>query len=227
MSLLGLPDADGIARRFRRALLDSERSEVPYRHWNLVDVLPEELCLHIIGLPIAPLVIDDCKGVRDVDNSLRTFVTPSTQKAFEPFARLAQALQQPEVAALCAATCGFDAEGSFLRMEYIQDVDGAWLKPHHDVPEKLLSMVIYLCTGPDAADWGTDIYDNDRKWFARTSADFNTAAIFMPGENTWHGFEKRRIVGIRRLFEINYVHPSWRDKDQVCFPENPIRLSQE
>ncbi len=227
MSLLGLPDADAIARHFRRALLDSKCSEVPYRHWNLVDVLPEELCLHIIGLPIAPLVIDDCKGVRDVDNSLRTFVTRSMQRAFEPFARLAQALQRPEVAALCATTCGFDAEGSFLRMEYIQDIDGAWLKPHHDVPEKLLSMVIYLCTGPDAGDWGTDIYDNERKWFARTSAAFNTAAIFIPGENTWHGFEKRRLVGIRRLFEINYVHRNWRDKDQVCFPDNPIRLGRE
>jgi hypothetical protein len=224
MSLFGLPDADTIARQFRRALMDCTCSDLPYRHWNLVDVLPESLCLHIIGLPIAPLIIDDCKGVRDVDNSVRTFVTPPMQAAHEPLSRLADALQRPQVAALCADTCGFDAEGSFLRMEYIQDIDGAWLKPHHDVPEKLFSMVIYLCTGPDAADWGTDIYDSDLKWFARTSAAFNTAAIFIPGENTWHGFERRRIAGIRRLFEINYVHASWRDKDQVCFPDKPVRL---
>jgi hypothetical protein len=27
-------------------------------------------------------------------------------------------------------------------------------------------MVIYLCTGPDAEDWGTDIYDDQRRWVA-------------------------------------------------------------
>lgn len=225
MSLLNLPDADEIARHFRRALLDCEMSDVPYRHWSMVDALPEALCLHIIGLPIAPLIIDDCKGVRDVDNSLRTFVTPAAQADHPPLAVLAQALQRPEIAALCGKTCGFDVEGSYLRMEYIQDIDGAWLVPHHDVPEKLFSMVIYLCTGPHAKDWGTDIYDNNVKWFAKTSAQFNRAAIFIPGENTWHGFEKRKIIGIRRLFEINYVHHTWRDKDQVCFPDQPIHLA--
>ena len=48
-------------------------------------------------------------------------------------------------------------------MEYIQDIDGAWLEPHHDIPEKLFSMVIYLCLGPDAKSWGTDIYDSNKK----------------------------------------------------------------
>jgi len=128
------------------------------------------------------------------------------------------------VARLAGETCGFEAEGSYLRMEYIQDIDGAWLEPHHDVPQKLCSMVIYLCTGPDAGDWGTDIYDSQKRWFARSSAEFNSAAIFIPGENTWHGFEKRPIRGIRRLLEINYVHRSWRDRNQLCFPEQPVRL---
>ena len=48
-------------------------------------------------------------------------------------------------------------------MEYIQDIDGAWLEPHHDIPEKLFSMVIYLCLGPDAQGWGTDIYDSEQE----------------------------------------------------------------
>ena len=63
----------------------------------------------------------------------------------------------------------------------------------------------------------------DARWFARSSAEFNSAAIFIPGENTWHGFEKRPIRGIRRLLEINYVHRSWRDRNQLCFPEQPVR----
>ncbi len=222
MSLFVLPEPDAITRHFRRALLDCDRQETPYRHWKLVDVLPEAVCLGLISLPIMPLLIEDCRGVRDVDNNKRTFVTPAEQARHPVFQRLADALQNTEIAHRAGQTCGFTAEGSHLRIEYIQDIDGAWLEPHHDVPEKLCSMVIYLCTGPDAADWGTDIYDNDLKWVGRSSAAFNSATIFIPGANTWHGFEKRRINGIRRLLEINYVHPSWRDKGQLCFPDRPI-----
>ncbi|HTH17077.1 MAG TPA: 2OG-Fe(II) oxygenase, partial [Magnetospirillum sp.] len=186
--------------------------------------LPESVGVNIICLPIAPLIIDDCHGVRDVDNNLRTFFTPWLQSRFPVCARLAEALQQPEVARLMGEVCDFEVHGSHLRMEYIQDINGAWLEPHHDVPEKLCSMVVYLCTGPDAAEWGTDIYDENLRWVARSSAEFNSAAIFVPGENTWHGFEKRKIVGIRRLLEINYVHPSWRDRNQLCFPDRPVSI---
>ena len=49
--------------------------------------------------------------------------------------------------------------------------------------------------------------------------------IFIPGENTWHGFEPRKIVGVRRLMEINYVRPSWRSVEQLAFPDRPIKLA--
>jgi len=224
MSLLSFPDSERIARHFRRALLDCKRNETPYVHWSMVDVLPEALCLGIISLPIAPLLIDDCRGVRDVDNNIRSFVTPALRKDYPFLDDFAHALQRPDVAELAGKTCGFNPLGSFLRMEYIQDIDGAWLEPHHDVPQKLFSMVIYLCTGPHAKDWGTDIYDDKLNWVGRSSSEFNSGTIFIPGDNTWHGFEQRKIVGIRRLLEINYVHPSWRDKNQVCFPDRPVTL---
>ena len=224
MSLLPLPEPAVIARHFRRALMDSARGEVPYVHWSLTEVLPESVCVNIICLPIAPLIIDDCGGVRDRDNGKRTFFTPWLQSRFPVCVALADALQRPEVAGLAGEICGFQAHGSHLRIEYIQDTDGAWLEPHHDVPEKLCSMVVYLCTGPDAADWGTDIYDAQLRKVGASRPDFNSAAIFIPGENTWHGFEKRKIVGIRRLLEINYVHPSWRDRDQLCFPDRPVSI---
>ena len=219
-----LPDEANIARHVRRAVRDSQAKHSPYAHWLLDEVLPEAVAINLIALPIAPQIIDDCGGVRDLDNGKRTFFTPWIQERFPVCARLAQTLQRPDIAQLVGETCGFQVEGSYLRMEYIQDTNGAWLEPHHDVPEKLCSMVIYLCTGPEAADWGTDIYDNDVKWVGRSSAAFNSASIFIPGANTWHGFEKRKIIGIRRLMEVNYVHPSWRDRDQLCFPNHPVVL---
>ncbi len=136
----------------------------------------------------------------------------------------AQALQRPEVAHEFAKTCAIDVAGGYLRMEYIQDTDGAWLEPHRDIPEKLFSLVLYLCTGPEAAEWGTDIYDMQRRWVGRSSAEFNSAVIFVAGPDTWHGFDPRPIKGVRRLMEINYVQLSWRDRDQLCFPDQPISV---
>jgi hypothetical protein len=82
-----------------------------------------------------------------------------------------------------------------------------------------------LFIGPDAKDWGTDIYDAERRWIGRSSGEFNSGVIFVPGANTWHGFDPRPIVGIRRLMEINYVRPDWRDRQQLAFPARPIRVA--
>ncbi|MHB8455452.1 MAG: 2OG-Fe(II) oxygenase [Acidiferrobacterales bacterium] len=222
MSITVKPEVADIARHFHRTLLDAARDERPYRHWNLTDALPESLCHAIVSLPIAPLQIDDCHGVRDTDNSKRSFFIPALQAGFPQCAAFAQAMQRPEVARLFASTCELDVDGSYLRMEYIQDTDGAWLKPHCDIPEKLFSMVIYLFTGPETAQWGTDIYDCQRRWIGQAQGVFNSGIIFIPGPDTWHGFEKRRIIGVRRLLEINYVRPNWRDRDQLSFPDRPI-----
>ena len=217
-----LPDVDTTAHHFCRAIEHARCDDTPYRHWLLSEVLPDNLCVGILTLPIAPPAIDDCGGVRDKHNDKRCFITPSLRSRFPACSVLAEALQRPAVARLLAATCDIDAVGSFLRTEYIQDTDGAWLEPHCDIPDKLFSMVIYLCSGPDAKDWGTDIYDAQRRWAGRSSATFNSAVIFVPGPNTWHGFDRRPINGVRRLMEINYVRPAWRDRNQLAFPERAI-----
>jgi hypothetical protein len=218
-------DSAVIAEQFKKALRGAKREERPYRRWYLEEVLPEALCTGILALPIDPPRLGETDGTRGTYNDKRTFFTPQMRKDYAACAAMCDALQRPDVAKQVAATCEVDVEGSYLRMEYMQDIDGMWLEPHHDIPEKLFSMVIYFCLGPQAKNWGTDIYDADRKWFMRGSAEFNSAAIFIPGENTWHGFEKRKIVGVRRLMEINYVRPSWRSREQLSFPDQPIKLS--
>jgi len=219
-----LPQPSSVARHFVSALRTARREETPYRHWLLRDVLPEAACVGILSLPIAPPQVRHLDGTRASFNAQRSFFTPQRIARYAPCAMLAEALQRPEVARSFAETCGVEVEGSFLRIEYIQDLDGAWLEPHCDIPEKLFSMVIYLCTGPDAEAWGTDIYDAERRWVGRSSAEFDSAVIFIPGNNTWHGFDPRPIDGVRRLMEINYVRPNWRDRDQLCFPDQPIGL---
>ncbi len=220
-----VPEASEVARHFSEAVRRSRPADWPYRHWKLSDVLPESICTGILSLPIAPPMLGKTDGTRNTYNSRRTFITPSLRAKFPTCAVLAEALQRPDVARLMAETCHIAAAGSYLRMEYIQDTDGAWLEPHRDIPEKLFSMVIYLCTGPEAKDWGTDIYDSERRWVGRSSAEFDSGVIFVPGPATWHGFDPRPIIGVRRLMEINYVRPDWRDRDQLTIPDRPIVLA--
>lgn len=217
-----VPAAAEVASHFVRAVRAARREEWPYRHWRLSDTLPEDLCTGILTLPIAPPVLGRTDGTRASYNAQRTFFTPLLQAKFPTCAVLAEALQRPAVARLMAETCGIEVAGSYLRMEYIQDLDGAWLEPHRDIPEKLFSMVVYFFIGPDAKEWGTDIYDADRRWVGRSSGEFNSGVIFVPGPATWHGFDPRPIIGVRRLMEINYVHPSWRDRDQLAAPDRAI-----
>ena len=214
--------ADVIERQFLHALRTCERSDKPYRTWKLKEVFPVELCTGILTLPICPAFLGDTDGTRGTYNDQRTFITPTLREGFQCCQALAEALQRPTVARQLAETCQIAVEGGYVRVEYIQDIDGAWLEPHRDIPEKLFSMVIYLFHGPHSAEWGTDIYDADRQWIGRSSGEFNSATIFIAGPATWHGFDKRKIVGVRRLMEINYVRPSWRRREQLAFPDQPI-----
>jgi hypothetical protein len=220
-----VPAVDDIAAHFCRSVRESHRNEQPYRHWKLNEVLPIDVCTGILTLPIVPAALGRTDGTRNSYNASRSFFTPAMRAKFPTCQALSDALQRPEVARLMAETCNIQVEGGYLRIEYIQDIDGAWLEPHRDIPEKLFSMVIYLFTGPDAAEWGTDIYDADQRWVGRSSGEFDSGTIFVAGPATWHGFDPRPIVGVRRLMEINYVRSDWRDREQLVFPEHPISLN--
>jgi hypothetical protein len=48
--------------------------------------------------------------------------------------------------------------------------------------------------------------------------------VFVPADNTWHGFEKRGIEGVRRSAILNYVTHDWRAREQLSFPERPVKI---
>ncbi len=219
-----VPAVELIAQHFRRAVLDAEIIDQPYRRWRLKSVLPQDTCTGIMTLPIAPPLLGNTDGTRGSYNDKRTFFTPLLRQKFPAVQAVCAALQTADVARLLARTLSIDVAGGYLRMEYMQDLDGMWLEPHRDIPEKLFSMVIYLFTGPDAAEWGTDIYDADRRWVDRSVPEFNSGAVFVAGPATWHGFDKRPIIGVRRLLEINYVRSNWRARDQLAFPDRPVEV---
>jgi hypothetical protein len=107
-------------------------------------------------------------------------------------------------------------------MEFAQDIDGFWLEPHSDLGVKLFTMLLYLSKDPRHQDLGTDIFDADKKRVGRSPFAPNAAMIFVPADNTFHGFEKRPIKGVRTSLIINYVTDEWRAREQLAFPEAPI-----
>ncbi len=214
--------ADPVAARFLSCLDRSEAATYPYRHWLLDRVLPEDTCAAIDALPVTPPAIGDTRGKRETHNSSRLFFG-AEQRALHPVcAALASALQSDAVTRRLESLCGAALAGSFLRIEYCLDTDGFWLEPHTDIGAKLFTMLVYLSEEPGSEAWGTDILEAPNKLVATTPHVRNGGLIFVPAADTWHGFHRRQIIGVRRSLIVNYVKPEWRSRHELAFPERPV-----
>lgn len=207
----------------RRALATARRDDAPFRHWLLSDVLPDRVARLVATLPFAVPVVADTEGRRETHNQSRTFFGPETRRRLPIAAAVADAFQHPCTVGLIAAMTGVDVTGTFLRIEYCQDTEGFWLEPHTDIGAKKLTLLVYLSSEPGASDWGTDIYADPRARPAgRAPAGFGAGLMFVPGDDTWHGFEPRTIVGVRRTLIVNLVSPDWRARHELAFPDRPV-----
>ena len=126
-----------------------------------------------------------------------------------------------KVQAIMDAT-GAKLEGTYVRIEYAIDVSGFWLEPHTDLGVKSYTMLHQLGR-PGQEDLGTDVYADRETWVERVPFGWNTAFIFVPSDKTWHGFEARKIMAPRRSVIINYVTDEWRAREQLAFPQEPVR----
>ncbi len=203
--------------------LDHSRAETePYRHWFLEDVLPEDVCNAIKALPFDPPRIEDTKGKREAHNDTRTFFSVEHRERFDVCRAVAEALQDGETVRKLERTCGITLKGGFLRIEYCQDTEGFWLEPHTDISEKLFTMLVYLSTDAGSEKWGTDILDENLDLVMTVPYAFNCGLIFIPGANTWHGFHKRPISGVRKLIIVNYVKDEWRSRHELAYPHQAV-----
>ena len=128
----------------------------------------------------------------------------------------------PRVTGAVERHFGIQLGGAYLRIEYAQDTDGFWLEPHTDLGVKLFTFLIYLSRDPSHADLGTDLYDIEKRHVGRSPFASNSAMIFVPSDVTYHGFEPRKINGVRKSLIVNYVTAEWRAREQLSFPDQPI-----
>jgi hypothetical protein len=216
------PPRDAFVAALLTSIEASERNETPYRHWLLRHCLPEAAVAPVQTLPFPPPALGGVSGRRELHNVTRKYFDVETRARHPVCESFARAFQEPRVTARIAEHFGADLAGTYLRIEYAQDTDGFWLEPHTDLGVKAFTMLLYLSSHSQHAMLGTDIYDANKVHVGRSPFVPNAALVFVPSDITYHGFEPRRIEGVRTSVIINYVTPEWRAREQLAFPDEPV-----
>ena len=214
--------ADAIKASMRASMAGATHSEKPYKTWLLKQVLPDDAADVIMDLPFPAPKLAGVSGKRELHNGTRKYFDAENAAEYPAIAAFNEAFTDPQMIKDIEAFFGISLKGSFLRAEYAQDTDDFWLEPHTDLGVKLFTMLLYISKDEAHRDLGTDVYDIEKKHVARSPFAFNTAFIFIPGSDTYHGFEPRRIPGVRKSVIINYVTPDWRAREQLANPNKPI-----
>lgn len=207
-----------IARHFLACLDQAVHSREPYDHWLLDNALPQSTLDAIVNLPVAPPQQSVFNGTREINNSSRLFFSPESQAKFAICRDLTRTFWDPIVVSALEKMTGAPIAEAALRIEYCQDVHGFWLEPHLDISVKLFTMLIYLSDDPALRDAGTDIYDSSprHRQVATVPYERGKGLVFVPGKNTWHGFSKRPIPGVRKSIIVNYVSADWQSIHELA-----------
>jgi hypothetical protein len=214
--------ADEVVRTFIRSVDTARSSDKPYRHWFLKDCLPKDALDETLALPFPAPALDGVSGKRELHNNTRRYFDVDNRAKYPVCEAVAQAFQDKRVIDHIEKTFVTDLAGTYLRIEFAQDIDGFWLEPHSDLGVKLFTLLMYLSKDESHHDLGTDIYGPDKGHIGRSPFAPNAAMVFVPADNTYHGFEKRPIKGVRKSLIINYVTDEWRAREQLAFPETTV-----
>lgn len=183
----------------------------PFSHWE-------------ISSPLSPSMVDEIQNVKisdsqrsfdgtraadaggdGIDGKLRVFLEKDNSHILTNGMELIQDLRDKEVIGSIQEKIKKDLKNSFIRIEYIADRKGFWLKPHLDIKEKLMTMMLFINTYDESEKLGTDFYDTNMKLVKTVPYKHNSGYFFASGHNTWHGLEKKEIKIERRCMQINYV----------------------
>jgi hypothetical protein len=215
--------SEAIVDSMLASIAASQRTDTPYRHWLLTKCLPEAAAEEIIHLPFVAPALDGLSGKREVHNATRKYFDQENMGKFGVCKAFNEAFQDDRVTGRIAEHFGTNLDGTYLRVEYAQDIEGFWLEPHSDLGVKVFTMLLYMSKDPRHSGLGTDIYDADKKHVGRSPFQSNAAMVFVPSDITFHGFEPRPIEGVRKSVIINYVTNEWRAREQLAFPDRPLK----
>jgi hypothetical protein len=216
------PTAAAICETMQASLDKRESHKAPYQHWFLQNCLPQAIVDDILKLPFEAPELNGVSGKREVHNATRSYFDVATRAEFPVTEEVAQAFQSPQMVQAIEKSMGISLKNTNLRLEFALDKNEFWLEPHTDLGVKLFTMLLYLSKDPEHAPLGTDIYIDKTTHFGCSPFISNGAMIFVPSDNTWHGFEKKSIKGTRVSLIINYVTQEWKAREQLSFPHTPV-----
>ena len=196
------------------SLLNVQRKSDPWEYFSLRDCLTDAQIFEIFHAQIdrESILHDGTRsgykeGVEKQNDNLREYVTKENQHLYPALVEFIEELRTERVRSLIAEMVGNENnfEGSYVRLEILHDTQGFYLKPHCDIPEKLISSLIYLNRTDEDLSLGTDLYDTDLNLQYTVPFEHNTGYIFH-GEHKWHGMEEGKLIKVeRRGIQLNYV----------------------
>ena len=182
----------------------------PFKHWELSECLDNETLNEIsfAQIPGGDRAYDGTRAAdhtgKGVDGKLRLFVDKNNCQNFPNLTKLINEFQG-SLASKISLLMHKDLSKSFVRLEIIGDKKGFWLKPHKDIPEKLMTMMIWANPNNEHENLGTDLYNEKYELVKTVKYHHNNGYFFSSGNDTWHGLEMKEIKKERRCIQINYV----------------------
>ena len=186
-------------------------TDFPFNHWVFSNCLEEGALdeISFSNIPSGDRMYDGTRAAdhtgQGVDGKLRLFITKNNCQNFPYLTKLIQSLQSIEMVNKISKIIDKDLSNSYVRLEVIGDKKGFWLKPHKDISEKLMTMMVWANPYNEASNLGTDLYDKSFKLVKTIKYVHNSGYFFSSGDDTWHGLELKEIQKERRCIQINYV----------------------
>ena len=184
---------------------------IPFKHWELNNCLSDESINEINSakIPHGDRAYDGTRAADHTgdgkDGKLRLFITKDNADHFPNLKKTINNLQNKILVSKISKILQKDLSKSFVRLEIIADKKGFWLKPHKDIKEKLMTMMIWSNPYNESEMLGTDLYNNNFEIVKTVKYIHNSGYFFSSGQDTWHGLELKEIKKERRCIQVNYV----------------------
>ena len=165
--------------------IDKLKHEInPFEHWEIYDCLDTE-ALNEISFSQIPDGTRTYDGTRaadhtggGVDGKLRLFLDSANSDLYPNLTKVIKNLQKKSFYQKIGSLIGKNLSESFVRLEVIGDKKGFWLKPHKDIPEKLMTMMVWANPYKESDSLGTDLYDDDFKLIKTIKYRHNNGYFF-------------------------------------------------
>ena len=207
--------------KFWESLINAKRNDSPWEHYTFGQVLTEAQVKEIREAQIDKrgVLHDGTRsgyrdGVAKQNHQFREYITKENCHKYPELTDIIKELQDKEIRKIIADMVGNtnNFEDAYIRVEVLNDIEGFYLKPHCDIPEKLISSLIYVNETGENISLGTDLYNEDLE-VVKTVPFWHNYGYMFHGPNKWHGMSEGKEIQVeRRGIQLNYVtfETDWR-----------------